>query len=114
MVPAERAEMKLTVLERLLLLQIMPNEGNLTTLRIVRDMARDLSFSEEEHAALNIQQENDAVTWNLGTPDKDVKLGPKAQELIRESLARLDEQGKLRLAMLDLCDKVGYAPSDDA
>ncbi len=47
--------MKLTVLERLLLLNLLPEAGNLTTIRIVRELRESLSFTEDEHEVLRFE-----------------------------------------------------------
>jgi len=107
--------MELTVLERLTLLRILPHRGNLTTLRIVRDLERDLSFSEEEHGALQFQQDGNVTRWNEGAvPDKDVSIGPKAIEIVVGALEELDKVGALQMEMIDLCDKFGYEGKDDS
>jgi len=101
--------MKFTVLERLTVLQLLPRKGNLTTLRIVRELERDLSFSEEEHAALLFVTEGQSVRWKAENAiDKEVEFGPKAHELVVSAITELDEQAALTLDWLDLCDKFGY------
>ena len=105
--------LNLTVLERLLLLRVLPKQGNLTTLRIVRELERDLSFSEEEHAALQFVTEGVSVRWKAENAiDKEVEFGPKARELVLAGLAELDKQEALTLDWLDLCDKFGYVGDD--
>lgn len=101
--------MKLNVLERLLLLQILPGEGNLTTLRIVNDLSRELSFTEEEHEQLDIRVDEmtGRVLWEEDGSVKDVTFGPKATEIMRKRLEELDKQEKLRVEHLSLCDKFG-------
>jgi len=108
--------LKLTVLERLLVLRLLPRQGNLTTLRIVRELERELSFSEEEHAALQfVNHENGAVTWKaLGDKEKDVELGEVAHRLVLEGLAAAEASGEqFPMGILDLCAKLGYSPKDD-
>ena len=107
--------MELTVLERLLLLRVLPKQGNLTMLRIVRDLERDLSFSEEEHAALQFDTKGGAIKWQPGAvPDKDVRFGPRAMQLVVDALTEMDKKAELTLDWLDLCDKFGYVGQDDA
>jgi hypothetical protein len=88
--------MELTILERLILLSILPQEGNFTTLKIVRQLRENLSFSEEEHKVLQFKQNGDALLWdqtNIGI--KDITLGEKATDIIVESLKKLDDTNKL-------------------
>jgi len=105
---------KLTVLERLLLLGLLPKRGNLTTLKIVRDLENELSFSEEEHARLQFNSTDDSVKWQVGAEqDKEIEFGPKAQTMVRDVLAELDKQETLTMQHLSLCEKFRYE-SDDA
>jgi hypothetical protein len=105
----------LTVLERLLLLRILPRQGNLTTLRIVRDLERELSFDEGEHAALQFVNIGDSVRWNNEADQgKDVEVGDVARELILKALREMDESETLTMDFLPLCDAFGYEGTDDA
>lgn len=51
--------MKLTVPERLVLVNILPPEGDYTTLKLVRKLRESLSFSEEEHKQVNFRSRFD-------------------------------------------------------
>lgn len=98
--------MELNVLDRLLVLGLLPAEGDITTLRIVRKLREDLSFSEQEHEALHLTQEEGRITWEQqGATVKDVPLGPKATACIVKALSALSEQGKATAQHLDLFDK---------
>jgi len=56
--------MKLTVLERLLLLNILPAEGSYTNLKLLREAKENLSFTEEENRELGFRQQADQIIWN--------------------------------------------------
>lgn len=51
--------MKLTIPERLVLVNILPVESDYTTLKLVRKLRESLSFSEEEHKQLNFRNRFD-------------------------------------------------------
>jgi len=51
--------MKLTVQERVVLVTILPAEGDYTTIKLVRKLRESLSFSEEEHKQLNFRNRYD-------------------------------------------------------
>lgn len=98
--------MELTIFERLILLSILPQEGNFMTLKIVRQMREDLSFSEEEHKTLNFKQENDRIVWNQTSEKiKNVSLGEKAIEIIADALKKLDDSKKLTEQHFSLYEK---------
>jgi len=66
--------MKLSVLERILLLNALPSEGSLTTIMIIRELRESLSFSEDEHKVLNFRDEpNGSIKWTENI-DKEVEI----------------------------------------
>ena len=102
-------EYTLSVKERLVLVAILPPEGDLTTIRIVRELREALSFSEAEHADLQMKQEDNQIRWEEGAvPNKKLDIGPKAQEVIREALGKLDKDKKLTPDHLELVDLFEY------
>jgi hypothetical protein len=89
--------MELKVYDRLILLNILPKEGDFTTLKIVRKLREDLSFSESEHAALQFKQDGGNVQWKQGGDiPKDIPIGEKASDIIAEVLKKLDKEKKLQ------------------
>jgi hypothetical protein len=104
--------MTLTVLDRVLLLNALPKVGDITTVRIVRQLREELSFSEEEHAQLKFEQKPDFLGWN---PDanvvKDITLGAKATAVIVDTLKALNTTKQLTSDHLELFDK--FVGKDD-
>ena len=98
--------MELSVLERLVLLGLLPAEGDILTLRIVQKLRSDLSFSEQDLADYQLVSEDGKVTWSdKATTPKDVTIGPKAQDLIRSALTALSDAKKLQPQHLALYDR---------
>jgi len=99
--------MELTVFERLILLNILPREGNITTIKIIRQLRDELSFTEEEHAALQFKSEEDGrVLWRKeADKPKNVNIGVKAHGVIADRLKELDKQKKLTEQHLSVWDK---------
>ena len=98
--------MELSVLERLILLNSLPAQGDITTIKIVRKLREDLSFSEAEHKALNFKQEADRLLWNQdASVTKDVVLGEKALKVIRDALVSLNQKKELHADHLDVYEK---------
>ena len=102
---------KLSLRDRVLLLSILPDEGNIITLRIIRDLQRALSFSEAEISdyAITRTQVNDRVqtAWNVegNKAFKNVKIGENAETVIIEKLKALSEKKQLRMILLDLYER---------
>lgn len=100
--------MKLMVMERILLLGILPNEGNFVTLKIVRKLREDLSFSEEEIKRLSIRQEDERILWNAAAEDPEgaeIPIGEKAADVVVEALKKLDREEKLTEQLLSVWEK---------
>lgn len=89
--------MELGVFDRLILLNILPKEGDFTTLKIIRTMREDLSFNEEEHKALEFKFEDDGrVLWKRDADvQRDINFGEKATDIIVEVLKKLNNDKKL-------------------
>jgi hypothetical protein len=102
-------EYKLSIRQRIVLLSILPEQGDLLSLRIVRQLREDLSFSEAEQADCQLVSDAGQVRWKEGAvPDKAIDIGPKGQEVVRTALKKLDDDKALRLDQLDLCDLFEY------
>ena len=97
--------MKLSVGDRLILLGVIPQQGDFTTLKIVRNMRDELSFSEEEHKILKIRQEGEMMFWEEGLEDKEINFGEKATDIIVDAFKKLNEQKKLRIEHMELYEK---------
>jgi hypothetical protein len=105
--------MTLTVFERLTLLNILPAEGDIITLRVLRKLAESLSFTEEEHARLQFRDVLDAdgqktgrIEWKTEADQPtELEIGRKAQEIIAARFRELNAQKKLRPEHIDLYDK---------
>jgi hypothetical protein len=86
-------------------LGILPEKANLLTLKIVRELREELSFSEDEHKAMKIVVKEDRITWSDKAEDKDVDTGAQAKELIEKTLRELNEKDELTLPDLALWEK---------
>jgi len=97
---------KLNVLERLSLLQILPAESDFATLKIVRDLQNKVGLNEEEFKEYGIELENGSYKWNeKGRNEKDFELGDKSVEIIKAQLKEIDEQKKVTGRIMTLYDK---------
>lgn len=95
--------MLLTVRERLILQSVLPQEGDFLTLKVLRKLQEDLSFTEEELAKYKFVQSESQVTWDDKVEQgKEIKIGKKANDIIVLALSKLNEQKKLRMEHYDL------------
>ncbi len=100
--------MKFNIQERLLLLgSLNTAQGNLSTLRIVRDLQQEVGFSEEESKELGLKEKDGQITWtNNKLPPKDVKLGPAGLEAALGLFKTLDGEAKLTFEILPLYERL--------
>lgn len=97
----------MNIWDRLIALTILPQEGNLAQLRLVRELAGKLGLSAEEINKYEVTTEKDGtIKWNK---DKDEELlipfHDKEFELMRDQLTELDKKNKLEQKMFSLCEK---------
>ncbi len=99
--------MKLSIRERLILSSILPQEGDILTLRILRKLQSDLSFSEEELKQYKFETlDGGMVRWdNTVEQEKEIEIGEKANGIIVLALSKLNEQRKLKMEHLDIYDR---------
>lgn len=100
--------MKLAIKERLGLLGLLPKEGNVLTLKIIRDLQQELGFSEEEIKKHKIiQLDSNRVSWEpeKAGKEKDIEIGEKANDVVVLALSKLNKDEKLSLDMLPLYER---------
>ncbi len=104
--------MKLTVLERINLLGILPRESNYVTFRILNDLKKELSFSEKEIKDFKIIQKykedgtGAQVFWDSKKEkEKEIVIGPQALIIINTALQKVDKDGKVNDENITLFDK---------
>lgn len=95
-------ETQLTIKDRLILLNILPKEHDILSLKIIRDLQNKLGITEEEFKEVDLKIENGNYTWNTS---KDIaklfEIGEKATEIIIESFKKLNAQKKISIEMID-------------
>ena len=101
-------KVKLSVLERLVLLNVLPKEGNFITLKIVRQLREGLSFNEKEvkEVKLTIDPQNGAARWDVAKdPNKEIEVGREAKKIIVEVLEKLNQESKLKEEHFSIYEK---------
>ena len=98
--------MELNVLERLIALNLLPQEGTFTNLKLIRVAREELSFNEEENKALSFQQNGEQVVWNQeATILKEVNLGEVVSLMLVDALKKLNDEEKLQEQHFSLYEK---------
>ena len=99
--------MELKVAERIMLgAMIAPIASDVVTLRLVRHLQEELSFSDEESEGLSFKQEGKRTTWNLDVPQtKEFTFSPTVLAIIKTQLSKVNDSKQLTLQQLDLYEK---------
>ncbi len=112
--------MKLNVLERLVLLNLLPKEGDFTTLKLVRVAREDLSFNDIENQKLKFNQTpgpdgKGQVGWNEKAAKEientEFEIGEMMTIKIVDELKKLNDEGKLTDEHFTLYEKFVEKPS---
>lgn len=104
-------EKKLNVFERMMLMKILPREGNFATLRLVRDLVHKLGISADEMAEFDVKVDDSGVArWNAkGNEERAIEMKEKEIDCIKEVLLKLDKENKLDMQHYSLYEKFSEA-----
>jgi hypothetical protein len=99
-------KVKLNVLERVVLLNMLPQRGNLVTCRAAGNTGKILVLTKEETEKYEVQTENGQTHWNeAGKEEKEFELPPSSVKMIRDRLNELDAKEELPINCVSLCEK---------
>ena len=106
---------KLSLKERFKLIEIIPQEGDITTIKTIRVLREELSPTEEEQEKFDMKvSQNESgsivVTWDEKKELDEFGLGSfdftnKEISVISTALSKLNESKKLTEDYIDLYDK---------
>lgn len=96
--------MILTFSERSLLLQLLPAEGNILTLREVTNLRLRLAATKEEIEQYHIKQTDNIVRWDEDFT-MEIEVPENMKEIIKSNLIDLNNQSKLKIELLGLYEK---------
>ncbi len=108
--------MKLNIPERVAILQILPDTGDFITLKILRELQKNVGFSEEDHKTFKIKRLNEkgeedpqgnTLRWDPEEAIKEVEIefGDKAKEIVKEALLKMDKEKKLTPGLFSIYEK---------
>jgi len=103
---------ELNIAERIALIGVLPQQGNAVTLRVIRELQTQLSFTDEEIEHYGIENHllpdgRASINWNPELIDetKDIEIGKTAKKAIIAQLERLDKTGQLHISMMPIYDR---------
>ena len=104
-------EMRFSVLDRVILMNLIPQTGDIYAIRLVREFKEGLSFSEEERGLLKMQlgPEGKGVQWDdegaAEIPTKLITVGGYMHQEVEQKFAELNSQKKLAVEYESLYDR---------
>lgn len=98
--------MTLTVLDRLLLLNMLPAQGSVTTLQQVKAVREKASFTDEEIETFELVETDGQVRWNVEkVVGLEVAFTSKQEAVIVDALKKADSASTLTEQHLPLWEK---------
>ena len=99
-------KVKLNVLERVLLSNMLPQKGNLVTCRATMNTGKIIVITPDEEKAFELKKDAGMTTWNdAGKEEKEFEIPPSSVKAIRDRLNELDAQEQLPANAVSLCEK---------
>jgi hypothetical protein len=84
--------MKLSVIDRVVIQQVLPIRSNFLNYKIITELRSELSFSEKEVVDFGMKTIGNEISWER-SEDKEVVIGETAMKIIHESFEKLDREG---------------------
>ena len=98
-------KLKLNVLERVILLGLLPKDENYLTYKLITKLKSDLSFSDEEIKKYEIKiLEDGRVSW-MRTGNKEIEIGETIEAMIVEKLKAVEKEKKINDENVSLYEK---------
>lgn len=102
----ENTVVSLGIADRISLLSIMPAEGNVITMRVMRGFTSDLSFTSKELEEWCIVTEGQQIRWDSNEDtDREYAIAPAVMGIIKSTLKKLDDEQKITAALLPVYEK---------
>jgi len=104
--------MKLSIKDRIVIMDCLPAQGNLTDYRTLHQLRMKLALTDEEREAAGFKVvpspdgKGQSFAWETDVV-KDVDIAGHTQKLVCESLKRLDTEGRVNDQNISLFEKFG-------
>ena len=99
--------MKLAIKDRLMILGMLPQEGSLSEMVDIYDLARELKLSDEEKDIVHYEENGNSITWNSQLdPLKDISFSSDQKNIFLKQIDVLDKQKKINLSQIETILKI--------
>ncbi len=100
--------MLLSISDRIHLLNLLPDRGNVLALRVMGEAKQRVAFTGQELKDWKIEHDpaTDTINWEkAGGQEKEIDLGEAAVGMVVEQLKKLDATASLQVHHLPLWEK---------
>lgn len=99
-------EISLNIKDRITLISILPSTGKIADLVEIMDLVRLIKFSDEERKAVNLEEKDGRITWDVSADiPKTYDINFSQVSIVKDTIKKMDDAGSISLNMLDTCLK---------
>lgn len=99
-------KLKLNVLERIVIMNLLPKSGNFVSIRAIKNTGKILSISKEEMEETQMHITPQGSTWNKkGKDEKEFDLPASSVKIIKDRLQEMDKKNDLPLEAVTVWEK---------
>ena len=99
--------MKLNIKDRLVILNLLPNQGSILELTEAINIANQIKLSDEEKEAINYTVSGNNVYWDVNKSiEIDVDLNQDQINLLKNKIKELDSKKLITVDILNTCLKI--------
>ena len=96
---------KLNIVERLLLPQLLPQQGGKIEMLLCNSIIKKIEFSAAEISDFGLKDDNGNVTWT-NSVEKEFEFTPEQVELLKSASKSADEGKRINRQNLSLIEKI--------
>jgi len=106
-------EYEMSVNDRLVILSLLPETGNLLEMRLVNDFVEEIGFSNDEQEELDMKIEVNKIRWNKEKERiKKIIISDEVRELIMRRIIELDKKGMIDVNVFSVIKKFDLIPKE--
>lgn len=99
--------MKLNIKDRLVILNLLPNQGSILELTEAINIANQIKLSDEEKEAIDYKVNGNNVYWDINKNiEIDIDLNQDQITLLKNKVKELDSKKVITIDILNTCLKI--------
>ena len=104
---AESKKLKLNIKDRLTMSSILPKEGSIISMTVTKDVMDKVKLSQAEMTKVGLKNSPTGLSWDdKADKGKTIEFTSAELEVMRGQITLLDNQKKITLELLPLCEKI--------